>query len=150
MAEFSLYRVGYNQVPIPSCGAFMSSFSRSCVIPVLALGLSWSSLSMADELRVAVASNFAPILEKLAPVFEKESGHTISIISGATGQHYSQIINGAPYDVFLSADDERPGMLVKEGKGVEGSVFTYAIGQLVLWSADTKVVDTAGAVLKTD
>lgn len=126
----------------------MAIRSGTSVISAISLGLLCSTTSFAYELRVAVASNFAPIMEKLIPAFEKESGHTITLIAGATGQHYTQIINGAPYDFFLSADDERPGMLVKEGKAVDGSVFTYAIGQLVLWSSEAGVVDDQGAVLK--
>jgi molybdate transport system substrate-binding protein len=103
----------------------------------------------ADTLQVAVASNFVPVLEKLAPVFERASGHTVSIISGATGQHYTQIVNGAPFDVFLSADDERPRLLEQGQHAVAGSRFTYAIGKLVLWSPVSTVVDRDGAVLKT-
>ncbi|MES2603871.1 MAG: molybdate ABC transporter substrate-binding protein [Pseudomonadota bacterium] len=104
--------------------------------------------SLADTLRVAVASNFVPVVEKLAPVFESESGHSIAIIGGATGQHYTQIVNGAPFDVFLSADEERPRLLENNGQAVAGSRMTYAIGQLVLWSPNAGIVDTAGAVLK--
>lgn len=126
----------------------MTFLPKACLLPAVAISLTWSSMSAADELRVAVASNFAPVLETLAPVFEKESGHTVAIIAGATGAHYTQIINGAPYDMFLSADDERPGMLVKEGKAVDGTVFNYAIGQLVLWSSEANVVDQEGKVLQ--
>jgi molybdate transport system substrate-binding protein len=102
----------------------------------------------AAEVRVAVASNFAPVLEQLEPLFERESGHTLTIISGATGSHYAQIMNGAPFDVFLAADGERPRMLEDEGKAVAGTSFTYALGKLVLWSADAAFVDADGAVLQ--
>lgn len=105
--------------------------------------------SFADTLQVAVASNFVPVLEKLAPAFERDSGHQLSIIGGATGQHYTQIINGAPFDVFLSADDERPRLLEAGKQGVTGSRITYAVGKLVLWSPQAGYVDTTGAVLKT-
>src|SRR5688572_2924381 len=100
----------------------------------------------ADNLQVAVASNFAPILEQLKPAFEKESGHQLTLIAGATGQHYTQIVNGAPFDVFLAADAERPQLLEKEGHAVAGSSFTYALGKLVLWSTDPELIDDAGAV----
>lgn len=126
----------------------MRVFPMNCSGLLLALSISFPSLSVADEVRVAVASNFAPVLEKLAAAFEQQSGHSISIISGASGQHYTQIINGAPYDVFLSADDERPALLLQQGRGIDNSVFTYAIGQLVLWSADAQLVDAEGAVLQ--
>src|SRR5690606_19297583 len=84
--------------------------STSCRSAVLLLWL-LPSLLMADEVKVAVASNFTPVLERLAPLFEQQSGHTLTVISGATGNHYAQILNGAPFDVFLAADAERPRLL---------------------------------------
>ena len=104
---------------------------------------------LADEVQVAVASNFAPVLEKLEPLFESQSGHTLTIVAGATGNHYAQIVNGAPFDVFLAADDERPKMLEEAGKAVAGTSFTYALGKLVLWSADPGAVDVEGKVLES-
>ncbi len=102
----------------------------------------------ADELRVAVASNFAPALEQLAEEFAAQSGHHLVLITGATGQQYAQIINGAPFAMFLSADSERPKQLEAEGHAVAGSRFTYAIGKLVLWSADPTLVDANGDILE--
>ena len=104
----------------------------------------------ADVVQVAVASNFTPVLEQLEPLFEQQSGHTLTIISGATGNHYAQIVNGAPFDVFLAADDERPKMLEEAGRAVTGSSFTYALGKLVLWSANAQLVDDTGAALNTN
>jgi molybdate transport system substrate-binding protein len=104
----------------------------------------------ADNLQVAVASNFAPVLEQLKPAFEKESGHQLTLIAGATGQHYTQIVNGAPFDVFLAADAERPQLLEKEGHAVAGSSFIYALGKLVLWSTDPGLVDDSGSILEQD
>lgn len=102
----------------------------------------------ADEVKIAVASNFTPVLEAIAPRFEQQSGHTLSIISGATGNHYAQIVHGAPFDVFLAADAERPRLLEEEGRAIVGSRFTYALGRLVLWSADAGRVDGDGQVLQ--
>jgi molybdate transport system substrate-binding protein len=116
---------------------------------ISAAALIFSGECIAAELRVAVASNFAPVMEKLRAVFEQNSGHSIIIIAGATGQHYTQITNGAPFDVFIAADDERPARLASEGHAVAGSTFTYAIGRLVLWSADARTVDVKAAVLHT-
>lgn len=115
-------------------------------IAVLALPL-LASGAHADNLQIAVASNFAPILEQLQPAFEEQSGHELTLIAGATGQHYTQIVNGAPFDVFLAADAERPQLLEKEGHAVAGTTFTYALGKLVLWSTDPQLVDEEGAVL---
>ena len=119
----------------------------SCLIAALGV---LPAITCAENLRVAVASNFAPVLEQLAPEFEKQSGHTLTLIAGATGQHYTQIINGAPFDVFLAADAERPQLLAEQGKAIAGSSFTYALGKLVLWSTNPELVDGAGAVLRTD
>lgn len=105
---------------------------------------------LADEIQVAVASNFTPVLEQLEPLFAQQSGHTLVVISGATGNHYAQITNGAPFDVFLAADDVRPRQLEAAGKAVAGTSFTYAVGKLLLWSADATVVDGQGAVLKSN
>ena len=104
----------------------------------------------AAEVKVAVAANFAQPMKDIAAEFEKDTGHRLNLTQGATGKFYAQITNGAPFDVFLSADDETPSKLVKEGKAIAATQFTYAIGRLVLWSPDEKLVDQGGGVLKTD
>jgi molybdate transport system substrate-binding protein len=104
----------------------------------------------ATEVKVAVAGNFAQPMKDIAAEFEKDTGHKLSLTQGATGKFYAQITNGAPFEVFLSADDETPSKLVKEGKAISGTQFTYAVGRLVLWSPDEKLVDQGGAILKTD
>jgi molybdate transport system substrate-binding protein len=101
----------------------------------------------ADEVQVAVAANFTAPMQKIAAAFEKHTGHKAVLSFGATGKFYAQIRNGAPFAVLLAADDETPARLVQEGLGVAGSPFTYAIGQLVLWSAQAGGVDAQGAVL---
>lgn len=104
----------------------------------------------AAEVRVAVAANFAQAMKEIAAEFQKETGHVVSLSQGASGKFYAQISNGAPFDIFLSADDETPAKLLKEGKAVAGTASTYAIGRLVLWSPNAKLVDQGGAVLKGD
>ena len=101
----------------------------------------------ADEVQVAVAANFTAPMQKIAAAFEKHTGHKAVLSFGSTGKFYAQIRNGAPFAVLLAADDETPARLVQEGLGVAGSPFTYAIGQLVLWSAQAGGVDAQGAVL---
>lgn len=103
---------------------------------------------LAAEATVAVAANFAEPIKAIAAVLEKTTGHTIRISLGPTGGLYTQIRNGAPFDVFLAADAERPAMLEKEGLTQPGTRFTYAIGKLVLWSAREDRVDSEGAVLR--
>jgi molybdate transport system substrate-binding protein len=101
----------------------------------------------AEELNVAVAANFLGTLQKLASQFQRTHGHTIVASPGATGQLYAQIQRGAPFDVLLSADTDRPAKLESEGLAVKGTRFTYATGQLVLWSPKKGVVDSKGSVL---
>jgi molybdate transport system substrate-binding protein len=113
------------------------------------LALLCATLSVqADEVQVAVAANFTGPMQVISALFERDTGHKASLAFGATGKFYAQITNGAPFEILLSADDETPAKLVKEGYGVAGTPFTYAIGKLVLWSADPKLVDAKGAILK--
>jgi len=105
-------------------------------------------LSMADEIRVAVASNFTDAARSIARHFEKNSGHKVILSFGSTGRHYAQITNGAPFDIFLAADSHRPELLEKENAAVAGSRFTYAVGKLILWSANKGHVDADGKVLQ--
>ena len=102
----------------------------------------------ADEVQVAVAANFTAPIQAMAADFEKDTGHKLVAAYGATGQFYTQIKNGAPFEVFLSADDTTPAKLESEGDTVKGSRFTYAIGTLALWSAKDGYVDAKGQVLK--
>ncbi len=102
----------------------------------------------ADEVLVAVAANFAGPLARIGEAFKAATGHAIKAVPGSTGKFYSQIVaGGAPFEVLLAADDETPRKLIAEGHAVAGSSFTYAIGQLVLWSAQPGLVDDQGAVL---
>jgi len=101
----------------------------------------------ADEVPVAVAANFTQPAKDIAASFQAVTGHTAVLSFGASGQFYTQITQGAPFEVFLSADNERPKKAVDEGFGVSGSVFTYAVGKLVLWSK-TPGVSASEAALK--
>ncbi|OOZ16282.1 molybdate ABC transporter substrate-binding protein [Solemya velum gill symbiont] len=92
------------------------------------------SLLCAETATVAVASNFVPVMKRLVTEFEETSGHTIRFSSGSTGKLYTQIIYGAPYDMFLAADQERPAILKKKNLGKQ--LLTYAIGELYLCSSD--------------
>jgi len=112
-----------------------------------------ASQAVADELKVAVASNFYPTMKLIAKHFElKTAGssgqhHKVILIPGSSGKHYAQIMNGAPFDVFFSADIERARMLEQEGRVVAGTRFTYALGKLILWSSIDNYVDSKGEVL---
>lgn len=102
----------------------------------------------AAEVTVAVAANFAAPMQKIAQAFEQDTGHEAVLSFGSTGAFYSQIRNGAPFQVFLAADTKTPQRLETEGLAVAGSRFTYAIGRLVLWSKQPGLVDARGEVLR--
>ena len=106
---------------------------------LLAFFLLHVSDALAKELRIAVASNFLLPLKALSKNFKESTGHKVVVISGSTGKLYAQIKQGAPFDILLAADSIRPELLEKEGVGVPGSRFTYAVGRLVLWSKDSKL-----------
>lgn len=105
---------------------------RACVIVLILL--SAVPTQATDSITVAVASNFARAAIELAERFETETGVAVRLSSGSTGKLYAQIVNGAPFDIFLAADVERPVRLEQSGHAVAGSRFTYAQGALVLWS----------------
>lgn len=88
----------------------------------------------ADSVNVAVASNFTRSAVELAERFQAETGITVRLSNGSTGKLYAQILNGAPFDVYLAADTDRPARLEQSGHIVAGTRFTYATGALVLWS----------------
>ena len=114
----------------------------------LTAALALSAAAQAEVVQIAGAANFTAPARALAEIFARTTGHEAKLSFGATGAFYTQIKNGAPFDILLAADDERPIRLEKEGDTVPGSRFTYAIGQLVLWSAKPGFVDGEGAVLK--
>ena len=103
--------------------------------------------AQAGEVHVAVAANFTTTAKQIADQFRAAHGHQVVISSASTGKLYAQINHGAPYDVLLAADSERPLRLEREGAAVAGSRFTYARGVLVLWSRDRGRVDDQGTVL---
>jgi molybdate transport system substrate-binding protein len=106
-------------------------------------------LANAEEVRVAVAANFAAPMQKIAQSFEKDTGHRILMSLGATGSFYVQIKNGAPFDVLLAADQETPRKLEQEAQAASGSSYTYAMGKLVLYSKQPGLVDGQGRVLNS-
>lgn len=115
---------------------------------VIALVLLAFGNAHADEVTIAVAANFTAPIRQIAAEFERDTGHRIIASFGSTGQLYAQIKNGAPFEVFFSADSSTPTKLVAENAAVGASQFTYALGKLVLWSAKPGFVDSNGDVLK--
>lgn len=116
----------------------------SKIVVVVALLLSAVSVR-AEQVLVAVAANFTSVARELVPLFEQRSEHRVKVSYGSTGKLYAQILNGAPFEVFLSADAERPQKALRDGLAVPGSDFTYALGRLALWSAQSDLFDQQSA-----
>ena len=122
---------------------------RDMLFALLALpAISMSTPALAADTQVAVAANFTEPAKEIAAAFAKATGHNAVLSFGSSGAFYTQMSHGAPFEVFLSADADRPKKAEQDGIGVPGTRFTYAIGQLVLYSASPDMVDGAGAVLK--
>ena len=118
------------------------------LLPALGLAACLLPAAHADEVSVAVAANFTAPMQKIAAQFEQDTGHKARLSFGATGKFYAQIANGAPFGILLAADDTTPEKIAKEGLGDGVTRFTYAVGQLVLWSKQAGYVDAEGKVLQ--
>ena len=114
---------------------------------LLGLLLAMAALpASAAEVSAAVAANFTRPAEELAAAFTAKTGDNVVFSFGATGGLYTQISQGAPFEVFLAADDKRPALAVSEGLGVSGTVFTYAVGKLALYSPTLDLTDGAAVL----
>jgi len=113
-----------------------------------ALALLAAGPALAADTQVAVAANFTEPAREIAAAFKADTGHTAILSFGSSGQFYNQIARGAPYEVFLSADVDRPRRAEQDGVGVPKTRFTYAIGRIVLYSRTPGLVDQGGGVLK--
>ena len=120
--------------------------NRSAPVTVALFGLA-SFQADALDIRVAAASNISRPMKSIAAQFESNTSHKVLLSFGSTGMHYAQIRNGAPFDLFFAADDERPERLEAEGVAVPSTRITYAIGSLVLWSPEKDRVDSEGRIL---
>jgi molybdate transport system substrate-binding protein len=117
-------------------GAFKSFFAALALTTAALL----TAQADAAQTNVAVAANFTDAAKEIAGAFKTNTGHDAVLSFGSSGQFMTQISQDAPFEVFLSADDERPKKLVAQGLGVSDSEFTYAIGKLVLWSKQPGLV----------
>lgn len=124
--------------------------SRRILCVVFGLLVAACSPSPEPEIRIAVASNFKAPAAEIVRKFGERTGSNATISLGSTGKLFAQISNGAPYDVFLAADSDGPAKIEKDVSAAAGSRFTYAIGKIVLWSADPDLVDSEGKVLGSD
>ena len=121
--------------------------SLSLLLTALLLAVSQSG-SAATTL-VAVAANFSKPMTEIAAEFEKETGHSAHLSFGSSGKFVSQLENGGPFEVLLSADEKGPQKLEQDGLTVPNTRFVYAVGRLVLWSATSGYVDNEGKILAT-
>jgi len=121
---------------------------RLLILSILLVAALISGRPAAEEVLIAVAANFTDVTRQIVPLFEQATGHTTRISYGSTGMLFSQIENGAPFDLFLAADTRRPIKAEAEGLAVPGSRFIYARGRLVLWSAHQNAFDAGETVLK--
>lgn len=109
----------------------MKTLPAVCVL-LLSVGF---GQALAESITLAVASNFTGPMKALATAFEEETGHEVTLSFGSSGRFYAQIVHGAPYHLFFSADQAKPKALEQQDRIVEGSRTTYAVGSLALWSA---------------
>jgi molybdate transport system substrate-binding protein len=116
---------------------------------LLAALLACATPAFAADVQVAVAANFTEPAKQIAAAFKARTGNTAVLSFGSSGQFYGQIAHGAPFEVFLSADADRPAAAERDGLGVPGTRFTYAVGRLVLYSRTPGLVDASGNVLRT-
>jgi molybdate transport system substrate-binding protein len=101
----------------------------------------------AGEVNAAVAANFTAPAQQIVELFQKDTGHVVKLSFGSSGKFYSQIKEGAPFDVLVAADEKNPKLLEQDGLAVANTRFVYALGKLVLWSAQPGFVDDKGVVL---
>lgn len=124
----------------------LNIFSRAVILSMLLL---IGQTSWAATVLVAVAANFSKPMTEIAAEFEKSTGHSAHLSFGSSGKFVSQLENGGPFEILLSADEKGPQKLEQDGFTVPNSRFVYALGRLVLWSAKPGYVDDQGKILTT-
>ena len=123
--------------------------TRRLAFAAALLTLAAAAPAAAADVQVAVAANFTEPAKEIAAAFEARTHDHVLLSFGASGQFYAQISHGAPFEVFLSADADRPAQAEKEGFAVPGTRFTYAVGKLALFSKTPGLVDDKGVVLRS-
>lgn len=129
--------------PITQLSNVVAASKARRILTVKLLLALWLSLTashlVAEQLTIAVASNFAIPMREIGRAFEQESDHKVRFAFGSSGKLAAQILQGAPFAAFFSADQHKPALLTEKGVVTEGSQFTYAIGRLALWSSDSGI-----------
>ncbi len=104
------------------------------------------SLCSAQELTVAAASDLQSVFPEIAARFQKETGHSVKLIFGSSGNFFAQIQNGAPFDIFFSADIDYPKKLAAAGLIEPGTMYPYATGKIVLWAPNSSKLALSGGL----
>ncbi len=128
----------------------MKNKSFFVALLVIASAFAATRPSSAETVNVAVAANFTAAAEEIATLFAEETGHEAVLSFGSTGRLYAQILHGAPFSVFLAADQERPRLAAEAGLALADSRFTYALGTLVLFSAEENLFDDGSILERPD
>ena len=108
----------------------------------------WCVPLHAEQITVVAASDLMAPISEIVQQFERETGHQVRVTLGSSGNFYAQILNGAPFDVFLSADVNYPKELEKAGRAVSGSTFVYGVGQIALWTTKDSKIDVKALGMK--
>jgi molybdate transport system substrate-binding protein len=111
------------------------------LISCLLLASQLSGLAAAQELRVAAAADLQFVFQEVSAKFQRETGHTVQLTFGSSGNFYSQIQNGAPFDIFFSADVDYPAKLEAAGLVEPGTLSQYATGRIALWARKGSPID---------
>jgi molybdate transport system substrate-binding protein len=116
-------------------------------IASIAVVLLWFAADPAAQpIAVAAASDLQAVLPAVATRFERDTGHQVRVTFGSSGNFFTQIQNGAPFDVFLSADVDYPRRLERAGQAEAGSLYEYAIGRIVIWTRNDSAIDLRGGL----
>src|SRR6266545_5774510 len=121
------------------------------VMCVVALGIAagpMAEMAQAGEVSIAAASDLNFAFKEMAADFEKKTGHTVKLSLGSSGNFYAQISNGAPFDVFFSADISYPKKLEAAGLTEPGTLYMYAVGRIVVWVPKDSPIDVASLGIK--
>jgi molybdate transport system substrate-binding protein len=117
-----------------------AAFGLVVTSPIFALAQAPGAPTAVKTVNIAVAANFTDAAKEIAAAFKQKTGNEAILSFGSSGQFYTQITQDAPFQIMLSADDERPKKLISDGLATADSRFTYAIGKLVLWSRNANLV----------
>ena len=137
---------------LKKCVSYCQNYAKAKLAHTALLALLCLSAPplFADEVLVAVASNFIKPMKVIAERFEAETGHQAKLAFGSSGKLLAQITHGAPFDVFLSADKDKVTRLIDKDLAVKGSEFIYAKGRLVLWSAKSDAAESTESTESTE